>query len=638
MVSSNRPLLRRLIASSVPALLVTALLAKAAPAPKNSPVQINVPAGFQERPVSLELAFPIRGAAVRYTVDGTEPRPDSGLEYAKPINLASNTIVRCAAFQNGIRLSPIATRTYLFLNQVLHQPANPTGFPTGRDAWQAYPSVYGMDPRIVDDPAYKDRLRAAFKSLPILSIAAGKDDLFSQQKGIYVNSLQRGEPWERPCSAEFILTNGVTGFQVDCGIRIQGNSNRILSKSPKHSFRLVFKEQYGPSKLHYPVFPETRVKKFDSLVLRADYNNSWVHWNEANRVRAQRVRDAWLKDSQRAMGWVAGHNRYVHLFLNGFYWGIYDFAERPDAHFAASYFGGQAEDYDVINEGQAKDGKMDGFNQMNSVGNLFQNSQYERLQKYLDMPEFIDYLLLQFYAGNQDVGEDKNWYVIGRQNPPGPFSYLVWDGEQIFHDLQDDTVNTPYETPFRLARQLQANAEFRLAFGDRVQKHFFGDGTLTPTAAAQRWTQRAAEVDLAMIAESARWGYCRRNPPYSHDGDYMHEQKRLLEKYFPQRTLVVLQQLRTAGLYPPVDAPVLTVSASKSSPEWIISAQSSSGGTIYMTVDNTDPRVYASSAVSPRALPFSAPMPISSQIHAKARVLKDGIWSALAEASPARLR
>ena len=64
---------------------------------------------------------------------------------------------------------------------------------------------------------------------------------------------------------QFILTNGHTGFQIDCGLRIQGNSNRIPQKSQKHSFRLMFKSKYGPGKLHYPVFP--RQLRVNSTVL-----------------------------------------------------------------------------------------------------------------------------------------------------------------------------------------------------------------------------------------------------------------------------------------------------------------------------------------------------------------------------------
>ena len=28
------------------------------------------------------------------------------------------------------------------------------------------------------------------------------------------------------------------------------------------------------------------------------------------------------------------------------------------------------------------------------------------------MPQFIDYVLLNYYVGNQDWGENKNWYAI----------------------------------------------------------------------------------------------------------------------------------------------------------------------------------------------------------------------------------
>ena len=115
------------------------------------------------------------------------------------------------------------------------------------------------------------------------------------------------------------------------------------------------------------MFPDSEVTKFDSSSSRGDYNNSWVHWDAAARPRAQRTRDAWMKDSHRAMGWVAGHNRYVHLFLHGLYWGVYDFTERLDASFAAAYLGGTRDDYDVVNEFDAKDGTLEAFEKLRSV-------------------------------------------------------------------------------------------------------------------------------------------------------------------------------------------------------------------------------------------------------------------------------
>jgi CotH kinase protein/Chitobiase/beta-hexosaminidase C-terminal domain len=511
------------------------------------PLEASTPRGLCDAPFSLTLTTPSDDAVIRYTLDGTEPTPKNGDTYSVPLKISKTTLLRAAAFKERTRVSAVATYSYLFVDQILHQPKDPPGFPSGPQAWSGMPSAYQMDAGVVNDPAYRDRMRDAFKSLPIVSLVCPRDELFGRG-GLYLNTAQRGDAWEKSCSAEMILPDGGTAFQIDCGLRIQGGMNR--HNSPKHSFRLVFKEKYGAGKLRYALFPDSPVKKFDTLVLRADYNNSWVHWDGAARLRAQRTRDAWMKDSHRAMGWVAAHNRYVHLFLHGLYWGIYDFTERPDANFAAAYLGGTREDYDVVNEFQAKDGTLDQFNLMHSLTGLAHEKPYQKLQEVLDVTNFIDYVLLNYYAGNQDWGEQKNWYAIHRRQPDARFQYFVWDGEQLLHGVRDNTVSNPEVMPFRMMEELKGNAEFREAFAARVKKHLFGDGALTPAACADRWRQRAKEVDLAIIAESARWGYYRRNPPFTRDQDWAAEQQRLLKEYFPQRTEIVLQQLQAAGLYP----------------------------------------------------------------------------------------
>ena len=66
-----------------------------------------------------------------------------------------------------------------------------------------------------------------------------------------------------------------------------------------------------------------------------------------------------------------------------------------------------------------------------------------------------------------------------------------------------------------------------------------------PKAATARWMKRAAEVDRAIIAESARWGGFRRDPPFTRDQEWLAEQRRLVENYFPRRTAIVLE--RTFG-------------------------------------------------------------------------------------------
>jgi hypothetical protein len=540
-------------------LILCALLAslpcfvRAAETPKKTPppqITFSTQRGWFEAPFTLTLTSPLPGTVVRYTLNASVPGASNGIVFASPLLITNTALVRAAVFSNTTRVTAVATHTYLFIGAVLHQPTNPPGLPVGPKAWNGTRSAYEMDARIVDATAYRTRMKDALRSLPVLSLVSAPGDFFGP-RGLYVNTMQRGKDWERPCSTELILTNGATAFQIDCGIRVQGNMNRDPESSPKHSFRLVFKEQYGAGKLNHAVFPDSSVKKFDTLVLRADYNNSWAHWDPQQRPRGQRIRDAWLKDSARAMGWSAPHSRFVHLFLNGLYWGVYDITERPDASFAASYFGGSKDDYDVINEDEAKDGTTKAFEESQAMRGLSRPDNYKKVQRLLNVTNFIDYLLLNYYADNRDWGHGKNWYALRRHTPPGLFHYVVWDGEHILNDASDDLVNRPIHQPFELAQQLKQNADFRRLFSERVQKHCFSEGALTASASMRRWMMWSAEVDLAMIAESARWGYYHRNPPFTHDEDWLGEQRRLVMNFFPQRTSILVKQLAAAKLYVP---------------------------------------------------------------------------------------
>jgi hypothetical protein len=86
----------------------------------------------------------------------------------------------------------------------------------------------------------------------------------------------------------------------------------MTSPTPKRSFRLVFRNEYGPSKLDYPLFPDAPVSRFDNIVLRAGLA----------RRDSTFIREAFIRDTARDMGKVDGHATFVHLYLNGLHWGL----------------------------------------------------------------------------------------------------------------------------------------------------------------------------------------------------------------------------------------------------------------------------------------------------------------------------
>jgi hypothetical protein len=603
------------------------------------PPHLNAPHGWYDQPFDLIITSALPGTTVRYTLDGSEPTASHGLDYQGPLKIKGSTILRVAGFKANLLPSTVCTRTYLFAQDVLRQSNQPAGFPVGPTVMAGFPSDYEMDPEIMTNELYRGMMKDSILALPAVSIVCQVDDMFGSASGIYTHPTSRGPAWERPCSIELLPCSGESGFQINAGIQIQGNANREPQKQPKHAFRVVFKGDYGPTHLQYPVFPDSPVTEFDTLVLRADFNFSWLHWNSAQRVQAQRTRDAWMKDSMRAMGGLATHNRYVHLFINGLYWGVYDPSERPDAAFAASYLGKTKLDYDVMNEGAAVDGNSDTYRSMVGLSNLADPTAYARMRQYLDLTQYIDYILLHFYVGHQDWGMDKNWYAIRPKDSHLGFLYLPWDGEMILSGLNDNRVSDS-DTASGLHTKLTANAEYRLMFADRARKHLFFKGSLTPSKLIERWLKRAREIETAIVAESARWGDYRRDVHsfssgpyelYTRDNQWKTEQNRLLNQYFPNRTAIVLEQLRAAGLYPDVPAPDFNQAGGTVLAGFSLSMAATKGA-IYFTLDGSDPRAAISSTVAASAIMYRAPLVLTNGVRINARALSQGVWSALSQA------
>lgn len=147
--------------------------------------------------------------------------------------------------------------------------------------------------------------------------------------------------------------------------------------------------------------------------------------------------------------------------------------------------------------------------------------------------------------------------------------------------------------------------------GDQVQKHCFNNGTLTPEVAAALWNMRAVEIEEAVNGESARWGDYRRDVHqyqtsgpfdlYTKQDHWLPVQNWLYDTYFPNRTDVFLDQLRSADLFPNADAPVYLVNGSAVSGNTFIRGDdlsiTSSNGTIYFTTDGSDPVISSSGSV-----------------------------------------
>lgn len=602
-----------------------------------APVMFSIERGFYETPFNLELTTPTLGATIRYTTDGSEPTETHGTIYTAPIPIKTTTLLRAAAFKPNLPPSPLDTHTYIFLDDVLVQPKNPSGFPKSWGGYKGSPVIadYEMDPYVVNDPRYSSLIKEALQSIPTLSIVTEMQSFHD----LYANPSRRGRAWERPVSIELIDPHHhQPNFQINAGLRMHGELGRS-EFIPKHPFRLVFRSEYGAAKLKYPLFSNSPVEEFDTLILRSGVNRSYAGYpKRPDEIKLTTyTRDEWLRTSQVAMSDFGARGIFVHLYLNGLYWGLYNIVERPDESFMSAYFGGTEEDWQVVNHDTTLTNTSERFKTLHQLarqGRLEDPERYAAIQKYLDVSHFIDYLILNWYTGNVDWGFN-NWFA-SVQNPAGQVRYFVWDGERTWFDGAeiymefDDYLEQPnLVKPLFIA--LLKNPDFRIELADRMYKHLFNGGVLTDANSKARWLSLNREIEQAIVGESARWGDTRFETPLT-QADWVRARDDVLAQMDGNATQLITLA-REAGYYPPIEPPAFNQPGGqvKAGFKLIVTPPPPKGTTIYYTVDGSDPRSAVTGAIAPTAKIYRTPLVLTSTTHVKFRALKAETWSALNE-------
>jgi len=598
--------------------------------------------GFYDQSFYLTIATETEDAVIYYTLDGTDPydietseRFPNGTTYTGPIYISRTTCLRAIATKTGWMSSDIKTHTYIFVQDVIRQSPNGqapgAGWPTGSVSGQMI--NYGMDPDIVNNSRWAGQMETALLQIPSISLVTDLANLFDPSIGIYVNAWNDGINWERRTSVELINPDGTPGFGLDAGLRIRGAYSRQGS-NPKHAFRLIFRNEYGAGKLRYPLFGDEGVDEFDKVDLRTSQNFSWSFEGDD---RHTMIRDVFSRDVQRDMDQPYTRSRYYHLYINGHYWGIYQTQERADADYAESYLGGNQEEYDVIKNDSsgsralhATDGNMDAYRRLYNaaVAGFSSNEAYYAVQglrpdgtpdptgdKLLDPENLMDYMICTYYTGDPDApvscwGHFSNnvFAIYNRVNPEG-FTWYRHDAEhslganldgtrglnegRLLTDPGDRSIGQQWRhfNPAWLHIRLTANQEYLMKFADRVNMYFSNGGLLTATPNIQRWMERANQIDLAIIAESARWGDAKRGTPRTKD-DWEGQNDYMLNTFFPARTQIVISQMRSVNMFPNIALVSYNPFGGEISEDFelVMSQSNGTSGTIYYTLDGSDPR------------------------------------------------
>ncbi len=407
---------------------------------------------------TLTLTCPDPNAVIRYTTDGSEP-DEGSTQYTGPIGISKNTVIRAIAFSDNLLRSEIVTFHYLF-----EQP----------------------------------------HTLPVVCIAMSPQDF----NAVYKVKLHK-DIKERKGYVNYYETDGLMGTAFPCDIKAKGQGT--LKYISQKSLSLSLRAQYGMSHVDYPFFPGYAYTRFGSFALRQagqDYDKA-------------RLCDAFASRACLGLNVDCANSRFCVVYINGSYYGIYDFNEELNSRYLETHFGVDPDTVNTImrNGAVARKGTNSQFkSDFNAAknANLSSDSAYEKFIEKVDPDAFIDYVICRQVFLDTDCFNQKYWRTTDYGIKWRP---LLYDMDLILSSGSSRNIaylyfnkgGTPSAngslTYFYFTVALKTNAGWRQKFIERYVE------LVMTQLSSERLTalldQMTAELEPEMQRHIDRWRYPR---------------------------------------------------------------------------------------------------------------------------------
>ena len=403
-----------------------------------------------EKKLTLELSSD-EDVKIYYTTDGTDPTTNSRA-YGGPIELKGSAVVKAVAWRKDVIPSDLCVQSYLL---------------------------------------------GASHALRIVSIS-GKKSQLNGSSGM-LNTGVKGNGSE--AYVEVYEPDGRRVIGQKCLMKLAGHSTR--EHEGQKGFSLRARKEYGASRFDYALFSGRNYTSYKSFVMRASGQD----------CRQSFMRDSILSALAADTSVMYRETEVCVVYVNGRYWGVYNMRERVSDDMIAQYEGW--DDPHDVEIGDGTGSSSEGFTQMMKwvrSHDLSSDANVEALRQMMDVENYLEYVMLEMYANNQDLGN-----VAFYRNPKADnkWRWALFDldlsfqlyGDNVAGWLQGDTVGSITEQNNLLFRSLMKNAGMRDWFLTR-----FGELLATTFSArnvTEKIKQRYELLDPEMDWEFKRWGWTR---------------------------------------------------------------------------------------------------------------------------------
>ena len=325
-------------------------------------------------------------------------------------------------------------------------------------------------------------------SLPVVSLVTDPEGLWGVN-GVYRNGDISVKEIRLPSNVAYSGSDG--SFSLDCAMNLHGDTT--VTAFNKKSFAVRFLDSYdGP--LHYDVFEDGEVTDFSSLILRTSHEGAYS--TQMHDVLMAHVANLGSENV------ITQKYKYVSLYLNGEYWGLYAIRERHSQEHYASYRDVPAETVEINRFMIDKDDTLHDLYDFIGRNSLKSGENYAYVKSLLDVESFADWMIYQAYVCNIDIYANIRYY---RSPEDGLWRMGLADldlGMMGLNKAFDEIYDTFHHA--RLVRALLNNEEFRDLLATRLAALLAGP--LSDENMVATIEEIAATIRPETKREQERWG------------------------------------------------------------------------------------------------------------------------------------
>jgi hypothetical protein len=356
--------------------------------------EFNVAPGFYSGSITVGISA-APNAQIHYTLDGSEPTPNSPL-FTNPITITQTTVVKAIAYDPDpqVPLSFVEANTYF-----------------------------------IDETHY----------VPVISIA-----------GTDILDLMNGQQFDPIGSFELFGEDGTLLDEAYGDFNKHGNDSWAYDQ---RGIDYITRDQMGyTSSLDHKIYPTKDRNRHQRIIIKAAANDNYPF-----QQGGAHIRDAYIHHLSQLADLELDERSYepAILYVNGQYWGLYEMREKvDDPDFTRHYYDQGRKWIDYIKtwggtwEEYGSRADWDVLTDFIDNNSMADPANYQQVKEELNVQSLVDYMIINTHVVCKDWLVWNTAWWRGR-NPDGEaqkWRYTLWDMDATFGHYINYT-NIPNDDP-----------------------------------------------------------------------------------------------------------------------------------------------------------------------------------------------